>query len=415
MYDKLISRAKMMGISLEIFSVKIKEYTISKEKFYVPENVEEIGYGIRVIDDKSRMGYIYTKKLDENALEEALKIAKLGDPDKANVLPPKQPISKISDHEVNSDIVKDLLMNLRELEENVNLTAISASAKNYEVSIFNTEGVEVTEKRGVYLVQAIASKDSPEVYEFLLFKDSKIDIDKLKETLLEKIKIMKKRERFEGNYDIVFTQKALNELFSTVLSHLFSARSLYNEITPFKLRETINEGLEIIDDPLNPSLPFSRSFDDEGNPSKIVKIIDKGQFRLPLTNSYWSTKLAIENTSSASRQLDSIIPSYTIPPSIDFSNIIIRHNSVESDVEENSIVVDQLEGINTIDYSSGNFSLVANVSWLNEKGNKKGLKEVMITSNIKQLLKNIVSSSKDVENYGKIVSGKLRVKGLSLL
>lgn len=63
MYDKLISRAKLMGISLEIFSLKLKEYTISKEKFYVPENVEKIGYGIRVIDDKSRMGYIYMKKL----------------------------------------------------------------------------------------------------------------------------------------------------------------------------------------------------------------------------------------------------------------------------------------------------------------------------------------------------------------
>jgi len=42
------------------------------------------------------------------------------------------------------------------------------------------------------------------------------------------------------------------------------------------------------------------------------------------------------------------------------------------------------------------------------------LKEVMITGNIKQLLKNLVSSSKDVENYGKIISGKLRVSDLSI-
>jgi Predicted Zn-dependent proteases and their inactivated homologs len=186
MYDKLISRAKLMGISLEIFSLKLKEYTISKEKFYVPENVEEIGYGIRVIDDKSRMGYIYMKKLDENTLEQALKISKLGEPDKANVLPQKQPINKMSDYEVNPDVIKDVMISLRELEENVNLTTISASAINYEVSIFNTEGVEVREKRGVYLVQAVASKNTPEVYEILVSKDPKIPVNKLKENLLEK-------------------------------------------------------------------------------------------------------------------------------------------------------------------------------------------------------------------------------------
>ncbi|ACP48451.1 peptidase U62 modulator of DNA gyrase [Sulfolobus islandicus Y.N.15.51] len=414
MYDKLISRAKLMGISLEIFSLKLKEYTISKEKFYIPENVEEIGYGIRVIDDKSRMGYIYMKKLDENTLEQALKISKLGEPDKANVLPQKQPINKMSDYEVNPDVIKDVMISLRELEENVNLTTISASAINYEVSIFNTEGVEVREKRGVYLVQAVASKNTPEVYEILVSKDPKIPVNKLKENLLEKIKIMENRERLEGKRDVVFTQKALNELLSTALPKLFSARSFHKGTTPFKLGEIINEGLEIIDDPLDSSLPFSRSFDDEGNPSKVVNITDKGEVRSPLTNSYWSVKLTIENTSSASRQLDSIVPSYTIPPSIGSSNIVIRHNNVESDIEDNSVVVDQLEGVNTIDYSCGDFSLIANVSWLNEKGNKTGLKEVMITGNIKQLLKNLVSSSKDVENYGKIISGKLRVSDLSI-
>jgi len=94
----------------------------------------------------------------------------------------------MSDYEVNPDVIKDVMISLRELEENVNLTTISASAINYEVSIFNTEGVEVREKRGVYLVQAVASKNTPEVYEILVSKDPKIPVNKLKENLLEKIK-----------------------------------------------------------------------------------------------------------------------------------------------------------------------------------------------------------------------------------
>ncbi|AAK40966.1 TldD/PmbA family protein [Saccharolobus solfataricus] len=418
MYERLISRAKAMGISLEIFSVKMREYTIAKDKFYVPIIVEETGYGIRLIDEKYRIGYIYTKKLNDNVLEEALKIAKLGESDKANILPSKQPVKRINENQINEDVVQDTIKDLIELEEKVNLTSASASAINYEVSIFNTEGVEVSEKRGVLSVQASANdgNNSPEIYEYLIKRDSKISLEKLKASIIEKVKIMKKKERIDPKgYDVTFTQKALDSLFSSLFPSLFSARNFYKETSPFKLGELVNENLEIIDDPLNQSLPFSRSFDDEGNPSRVSKVIESGLVKRPLTNTYWATRMSVENTSSASRNLDWVVPSYFIPPHVDFSNIIFDYKNTESNIEENSVIVDQLEGIDTADLSSGNFSLVANVSWLNRKDEKIGLEELLITGNLKQLLKNIVSTSKNIENYGKVVSGKLKVRGLSLL
>ncbi|WP_338600381.1 TldD/PmbA family protein [Sulfolobus tengchongensis] len=421
MYEKIISRAKELGISAEIFSIKLKEYTITKDKYYIPIKIEENGYGIRVIDSNNRMGYLYSKKLDDKILEDALKVAKLGDSDKANVLPSRKPIRKLNGLyklENAEDKVKEVVSEMNDLEDKLNLTSISVSIIDYEISIINTEGVDVGEKRGLFLIQILANSDnnSPEIYEYNLSRNHDIKLDKLKETIIEKAKILRKREKVDvKGYDVTFTQKALDSIFSSLFPSLFSAKSYFKRITPFKLGELINEDLEIIDNPLDSALPFSRSFDDEGNPSKINNVIENGIVKTFLSNTYWSIKASIDNTSSASRTIDSLIPSYFTLPLIDFSNIVVKHRNSEHEVEDNSVVIDQVQGIDTADLSSGNFSLVASVSWINKKEEKKGLREVIVTGNLKELLKNVVSSSKDIEAYGKVVSGKLRVRGLSLV
>ena|GEM_PF-313479 len=426
MSERLISRAKNLGISAEIYTIRLKEYQIAKERTYKTIKGEEVGYGIRVIYD-NRLGFIYSNNLNDTILDNAIKLAKLSDKDNANTLPSPKPLQKITglyDNEVedSEEKSKELIKEIIELEEKINLTFTEVVTGVYEVSILSTEGIDVSEKRSIVSIFAsgIFKENnivSPEIYEYRFSHGFHIDINELKEELSEKASVFSKREKIDvKGYDITLTQKAINNLLSPLLSAAVSAENLYRKSTPFNLNEHINENLEIIDDPLEPKLPFSRSFDDEGMPSKQNRIIYNGEIKTFLNNTYWSIKTSLENTNSASRTLyGNLIPSYSVLPRISPSNLIIKYKRTESNVEDGTITVDQVQGVHTANYSSGEFSVVASVGWLNKSGERIGLREIVISGDIKNLLKNIVASSKEAKLYGNIVSGKLRVTGLSII
>jgi len=409
--EKLISNAKQLGIQAEVIYVKVKGVELSKEKQYHGMFNYEEGIGVRVIKDK-RMGFSYGNKLDPRLLEMAIEASKVVEIDDANQLPYPEPIQGAgnfyySELEDPTPHLKDYLNIAFSYSDRVNVTNVRAGCGIAEISIMSTEGVDVTGKFSyIYFgVEANYSKDivTPAVYEYL---DSRRpigrEVEKVMEKVVNKTELMKRRRKLERKVDlVVFTPKAVNELFSPLFSYAISLENLYRGRTPLKENEDLNVKVSIYDDPTYPDSTYSRPFDGEGLPTKRVELIKDGVIKNFLSNTYWSIKAKRPNTHSSTR-------TYMSLPAISTSNIIIEADRISE--PDNAIYVDQLQGVHTSDYDSGYFSVTASIAWDKEGG----FREIVITGDLKNLIKNIVGAFGVNERYGKCVISNLVVKNLNV-
>ncbi|MEM0174046.1 MAG: TldD/PmbA family protein [Sulfolobaceae archaeon] len=408
----LVTLAKQLGIQAEVFYIKVKSTELSKEKqYYGMFNYEE-GLGVRVIKDK-RMGFSYGNKLDYRLLDMAIEASKVVEADEANQLPSPEPIQSdtqyyYSELEEPTEILKEHMNHVLSYSDQVNLTSVKVGGGIVEVSIVNTEGIDVSQKFSyVYVgIEANYIKDvvTPEVYEYIESRRPvNKEIKKIMEKIINKIEMIKKRRRLERKVDlVVLTPKAVNELFSPLFSHAISLENLYRGKTPLRENEDLGKKITIYDDPKYPDSTYSRPFDGEGLPTNKIELIRNGIVKNFLSNTYWSIRANKPNTHSSNRTYMSI-------PTISTSNIIIELDKI-SDLGD-AIYIDQLQGVHTSDYDSGYFSVTASVAWDKEGG----LRELVVTGDLKTLIRNILGGYGDIERYGKCVVPNIVVSNLNVI
>ncbi len=408
MLDSLISKAKSLGFAAEIFYIKRNEFSINSEKQIYSRSLEEEGYGLRLFKDK-KVGFTFSTTLNNELLDNAIRSWKISEKDDANEIPQISNINKLQlFNEFNKkDVCINLFENLKELKTSMNVISIYTEAHTSEVGIINTEGASISENRSGITVGIVANNKeganvSPEIYEYRSFRDPSFDIDEIKEDIKFRVNITKNRQKFDKKIDsVVLTPKAISELLVPLLSYAISQENSYRRKTPLKEDMDIKSGLKITDDPtINGSL-YSRSFDSEGQQSKTNVIIDNNM-KTFLNNWYWSLKTRKQETASASR-------SYSTIPSISPSNIKIDLNEKLSD-DENYVVVDQVQGVHTSNFDTGDFSVVASVSWLSK--DEKGIREMILTGNILNLLKGIMAEDRKYKQYNNVLTGNILVKGI---
>lgn len=414
MYE-ILDKAKRLGYQAELFYVIREEFTIEEDKQTYSRYLREEGYGLRVFKNR-KVGFAYSTKLNESLLENAIDSLKVSKEDEGNLIPPQSKPNYITlyrDFDL-VDVAKEKLRELEDLKDKVNVINLSSTTWFSKVGVINTEGLDVSEKRSGITVFATAnykegSYVGPEIYEYASFRDPKRSVEDVKARLVEKVMITREKIKLEERpKSIVFTPKAVYNLVFPLLRHAVSLENQYRQRTPLKEGEEINDKLRIIDDPTIQESVYSRSFDGEGQPSKVTTVID-GKVKNFLSNLYWSFKAKKENTSSASRTYNTI-------PIISPSNFIISYKDEYDNLEEeNKVVVDEVQGVHTSNFDTGEFSVVGSVSWIIKNGKKISLREVVITSDLKTLLKNIVASSKEKIRYGNIVSGYLEFSDISIV
>jgi len=407
----VIQRAKDLGYSAEIFMAELEEVQVKREKQYQNMHIFERGFGLRIIKD-GKLGFAYGNKLD-NLLDLAIDSLKASKEDKFNVLPSPEKVNKMNlkffDISEGEERINELMSYGNEIREIVNVISEYYSALNLKVKVVSTEGIDVEEDRSLlsfsmaYNVKS-DTEVSPEIYEYVASRDPKtLDMQKIKDKVLLMRKIYgRKREKLEIKLTSVkFTTKALAELLVPLFSSSISLENYYRGKTPLKEGETINPKLEIIDNPLIINAPYSRSFDSEGLPSKLNVLIKDGRVVKFLSNTYWSLKAGKENTHSSSRNY-STLP--IISPSI--LEVNIKENS------ESEIVIDQVQGVHTSNFDTGEFSVVASIAW-NEK-EEKAYRELTVSGNLKDILKRIEGKSGEKEIYGNLYSPPLVIKGINV-
>jgi PmbA protein len=406
--DKVISKAKNLGFSAELFYVKRREFSVRIERQYSSKDLFEEGYGLRVFKE-GKMGFAFSTRPSESLVEDAISAWKVSEEDEANQIPlPSKvnylPLAKEFDlREVTLKYVETL----RELYDSVNVITIHSEAYESTVGLINTEGLHVEERRkGISVVVMANSKEgtnvSPEIVEYKSFRDPSTDVGDLIEEVKAKVDATKNREKIKGKVDaLILTPKAVAELVFPLLSHAVSRENQFRGKSPLRQGMQVNEGLKVFDDPTLQDSVYSRSFDGEGQGSRINVVIDK-EVKGFLSNWFWALKSKSEHTASASR-------SYLTTPGISPSNLVIEHKDL-LESGENYLVVDQVQGVHTSNFDTGEFSVTAPVAWFSK--DMKGVRDVIITGNLVDLLRGIEAEGKERKLVDNVLSGELLIRGL---
>ncbi len=413
----ILSRAKSLGVSAEILSLESKGYSIYVEKGQKSgSQVIDRGYAIRVVKD-GKVGMAYSTVLDEKVLDYALDTMKVSNPDKDYSLPAGKKVDYLSavyypEVEEPFDKVKEYALYFEENEDNLKVNYVHVRSESFGVKVVSTEGVDVQERRsfvslGVAANTSSGNEVSPEIFESRESRRFDIDIEEVKDTLREKTEITSNRAKVDvKGLDVTFTTSAQEELIFPLINFSFSAENLYRKRTIFSQREDVNPKLRIVDSPRREDGVFSRSFDAEGMPTQ-ENVLVESSVKTFLTNYYWARKASLPHTSSASRNFTSL-------PSISVTNLVIDFKEKSKDVREGTVVVDKVQGVHTSNPETGEFSVVGSVAWLDDGKKSVGLREIVVTGNIKNLLKNVILQS-NPRRCGSLISGDLRVSGISLI
>lgn len=416
-YDHEMNFLRRRGYQAELYVEKVDSLQISKDvETTASQSSRTEGYGLRVIKD-GRVGYASSCTFEKALIERAIGACRTAQKDKNNALPSSGRGARGSSRNLGfgirdcADRTKAFFEQLVE-PLNVNLNSAFVAALNAEISIISTEGVDAKERSSAFSAAIDANYKkggtlTPPISEYCASTKIPKNPDRIRNSLEEKIDAVKRQIALPRRFDeVVFTPKAVAATISGLVASSFSGENLFRGITPMKERLDLRNSISLIDDPFVKDSIFSRNFDGEGMPKRKIPLVLGGKVNGFLYNTYWARKASVVGTSSAGRR-------YLSTPHISTSNLVILAKE-EKNVAEDSLVVDELLGAHTSDLTTGRFSLTTSAAWINGRGGRAGVKGVVLTGSINDFLSGIESMSRNkITDYG-VVTGDLKVKGLSI-
>ncbi|MBP1357233.1 MAG: TldD/PmbA family protein [Sulfolobus sp.] len=424
----LLEKAKNLGFSAEIFHVKLFERDINVATQTSNKDLFEEGYGLRIVKD-CKLGFSYSNILSEDILDSAVGVFKAVNEKDCNYQIP-YPEGKVNylntihllsfneltnkEEELNKQI-KDYSEELK--RKGINVIEYNLSVLEVELEVVNTEGIDVKEKKSGMSFFLTINKEleggtiSPEIYEYAYSSNpNDINLEQIIEEAKDKVaKLEKSNNDINKNIDVIFTPKALNELFMPLFSHAINIENASRGKSPLsRLPMFKNDKLTIIDDPHYAYALASRSFDAEGLPTSPIVLVDKGKVVSFLSNTYWSKKTNVKNTHSATR-------TYLTLPTISPTNIKLEFSEISNVFYDKALVVDQIQGVHTSDFDTGNFSVNVSLGWYFDGSKAFRKYNVILNGNIIDLINGIIAMSRDRRRYGNIITGAVRVEGLKVV
>ena len=197
------------------------------------------------------------------------------------------------------------------------------------------------------------------------------------------------------------------------LSSALSGYSLYKGASFLigKLGTKIASDLvTVIDDGTLPGALGSRPFDAEGLPTRKKTVVEKGELRSYLLDTYSGKKLGMPSTGNASRSVGE-------PPGVAPSNFYLARGAhspeeIIGSVEAGLYVTELIGfGINLVtgDYSRGAAGL-----WIENGQLTYPVEEVTIAGNLKEMLQNIEMVGSDLEMRGRIAAPTLKISQMTV-
>ena len=206
------------------------------------------------------------------------------------------------------------------------------------------------------------------------------------------------------------------EMAASLLRNLASALSGYSlykgaSFLAGKLGEQIgSERLTVIDDGTIPGALGSKPFDGEGLPVGKKTVVQKGQLKSYLLDTYSGKKLGLASTGNASRSVGE-------PPGVSPANfyLVPGKDSPEQIIGtvKNGLYVTEMIGFG-VNMVTGDYSRGAAGLWIENGELVYPVEEITIAGNLKEMLQNIEMVGNDLEMRGRIVSPTLKISHMTI-
>ena len=419
-----LKHAEKEGAShCEGYGVNLKAYSLELEKIKPKHSIGiQHGLSFRVIAHQAK-GFAYTSSFGEEDIKHTVNLAiqnaktKKTDLDLKGFPEPNEAIQKLVVDkkllEIEAEGAADLFeeIHVKELPKDIFFLQSLGFFGIGDTFLKNSQGMDRHEQdaaSGVGL--AYLSTHGFPNYDFHIEGARKLGSIKTKQlglTAIDKVlQIAKPRTlSISGEYPIIISPDGsygiMGGLFN-VLNNLLQGDKASRGETIFadKIGDQIaNEKFTMIDDPLDPDMVTSTTYDGEGVPTEQTKLIENGVLQTYYLDTYYANKLNMESNGKATRGGFLGGNPVKSPPSIGSyaTKIEPGDSSLDEMISETQegFMLKNFMGIHMSDLSSGRFAVTGS-GWYIKKGEiKYPVQDISISGTIPDLLLNIDMISKE--------------------
>ncbi len=376
-----LDEVEVYALNKEVLTIRIANSQIVESK-----GIRDRGIAIRVVKNKA-IGSVTTTNLASDNLKKSLEYAlasaiirgpaghwtSLPKPKKCEKVPEcwDQRISRLTEDEavvIASKMLDSTLGSGAKIKD----VSGSLNVVRENVLITNSHGLNAEEEASYVLGTITAeARDGSAVASGFWFDGARI----LSEFNAEQVginaadmalKSLEPKRINEDSYSIVLTPLAFSEVLAFVFSSHFISKGYQDRVSCFygKLGKKIaDDSVTVYDDPRVAGGLGSKSFDDEGVPSRRTPLIEEGIFKNLLYDTFYASKDKTQSTGNAVRMGNPIGRSYDPIPFPVPHNIVIKPGSysMEELIEEtkHGILVGRLWYTYPINPERGDFSTTA--------------------------------------------------------
>jgi PmbA protein len=389
MAAQVVEKAQKSGADLsEAYIINSKELTIEVREQTV-ENLklaEERGLGLRVFKD-GRMGFAYSADLTSLAIEEVIREALANSRqttvDPGNALPGaavRYPQLNLYDPAIRQAAVESKIEMARAVERtgrsfDPRLTITEAAGyedNEYEVAIVNSSGLNAAYQGaycGLYLV-VVGQEEEDNQTGFALqyrLKFAELDPETVGREAAEKaVRMLGAKQIGTQRVPVLFDPYVATS-FLGVLAPALTAEAVQKGKSLFaqKIGQPVGSNvLTLVDDGTLPNGIASAPFDGEGVPSSRTVLIENGELKTYLYNTYTAARDGVSSTGNGVRG------SFKSTPEVGTTNFFIQPGEVSqqqlmTDIKE-GLYITEVMGMHTANPISGDFSVGAAGLWIKD-------------------------------------------------
>ncbi|MEG6522565.1 TldD/PmbA family protein [Desulfotomaculum sp. 1211_IL3151] len=432
-----VQRATAGGATMaEAFLLSGKELSIETRNAEVEtmKLAEDRGLGIRVITD-GRVGFAFTTDFGtlglDQVVQQALANGANTEPDTYYTLPQineQYPTLDIYDPAIHAASVEEKIKMAVEMEnvakqQDSRIKIIESSSYQdgeMEVSIVNSLGLQAHYQGaycGIYLsLVAGEGEDSQTGFAMTYgLKYSDLDPVFIGKTAAARAVRMLGAKPVKSQRAAVVLDPYIATNFLGLLAPALSGEAVQKGRSLFGGKvgqEVANKLITVVDDGRRKGGIASAPFDGEGVPTSETILIEQGQLKGFLHNTYTAAKEGIQSTGNGIRG------SFKGTPEVGTTNFFIRPGQVSAEqmIKEvnNGLYVTEVMGMHTANPISGDFSLGASGIWIENGQLTRPVRGVAIAGNIMELLGSVDAVGNDLEFFGGKGAPSLRVASMSL-
>jgi len=434
--EKALDAVRKVGLEGEAFLLYDRELTIETSGGEVEtlKEAEEMGLGVRVCNG-GRIGFAYTTDLSDEALAEIVKnavhISAYSDADEFNILPEGNqvyPLVPTYDSSIATVDLEEKIELAREVEKaarDYDSRIVLVDRAGYEDSQFS---MLVMNTRGLYafgrgsncgLFISLAAREENDTQNGFAF-DMKKSFSLLnarmvgEESAMRAVRSLKARTIDSAQIPCILEPYVVTR-FTSLLSASIQADAVQKgkSMLAGKVGQQVASAqFNLIDDAAHKEGMASFSFDGEGVASERKVIIEQGELKGFLYDTYTGLKAGLRSTGNAIRG------SFRSLPGVGTTNLILSPGTESptqliADIDCGFYITDVM-GMHTANPISGDFSLGA-AGIMIEKGQLTyPVRGVTIAGNLLNLLQDIDSVGSDLRFFGGKAAATVRLQSISV-